>query len=166
MPLITINVDDSIKDEFLKLLEQFPEDKIQLNDEAVIEELDFVVEDEEEDEPEYFMFQTDEEEDIMPFEFDILGDDEEDKIFDVQIEFVNGRRFIGFFTKIEDVQHAVMEEEYFFSDFIILPEIDLDTVRNAITELIYNEEFFDAFEEISEDDSDTDIDEIDPIRFN
>lgn len=169
MALITINVDDDIYDDVIKKLDEFPKEKIQINDEAMIEdkyeEIDLDDEEEDDDEEDYFMF-LEEDDSIMEYQVDIIEDIEFDDTREVQITFQNGRKFMAYYSLLDEVSYTVEEEDYYFSGFIIVKEITESVVRNSVEELIYNEEFYDAFEEVKEGEDGTTLNNIDPVRRN
>lgn len=169
MALITLNIDEDIYQEVIAKLEEFPENKIQINQEAIIEEkFDDIDLDEQEhdDEEDYFMFIEDDDS-IMNYEVEIIEDIEYDDTREVQITFENGRKFFAYYSLIDEVSYTIEEEDYYFSGFIIVKEITETIIRVSIEELIYNEEFYDAFEEVNdEDNQDQKLRNIDPIRRN
>lgn len=167
MPLITLNIDESIEDKVLEFLNKLPKELVQINEEAMLEdnEIQEEIDDDSIDAEDYFMFIDDD--NIMPFEFDLIGDEETDMVFEVHMEFENGRRFFAFYVTGEDVNTALEEEGYFFSQFVIVSSLEDQNIRTSIEELIYNEEFYDAFDELPDsEEEDKNIDGIDPVRLN
>jgi len=170
MPLITIDIDESIEKDFLKILERFPKDKIKINRDAMIspQELEEIETEEEVSNldlsgDDYFMLL--EQGKIMHFEFDIISDPEFDEEMEVRLEFENGRSFFAFFTSFELVASVIESEDYYFSGLVIVRDLTPDNIRSTIEELIYNEEFFDAFEDL-EDGRTHPSGFFDPFRMN
>ncbi len=171
MPLITIDVDESIKNDVLQSLNNFPKDKIKINRDAMISPSELEKIDEEDEMPEldlddndYFMLL--ESGKIMYFNFDLVTDPEFDEEVEVRLEFENGRRFLAFFTSMELVESVIESEDYYFSGFVIVSQLDQTHIRTTIEELVHNEEFFDAFEEIDEDEERPSPRLFDPFRMN
>ena len=173
MSLITLNVDESIKDELLKTLKQFPDDKLEINSEPVLDEEEVmtfeVITDLEEDleeelyDMDYFFNEKDE---IINFKIEIEdnGDEVDAFVKEVRIIFETGDVFFGYFAVKEEVMYSVEDEGYYFGMYVVVDQIDEDTIRKVIKEMIYSEEFMDAFEKM--DFIEDDLDDIDPIRLN
>jgi len=127
MALITLNIDEDIYQEVIAKLEEFPENKIQINQEAIIEEkFDDIDLDEQEDDDEedYFMFIEDDDS-VMNYEVEIIEDIGYDDTREVQITFENGRKFFAYYSLIDEVSYTIEEEDYYFSGFIIVKELSL-----------------------------------------
>lgn len=172
MKLITLNVDESIIEELMEALKKYPEEKLTINDEPVLEiTMDEIAEitDEEDEIEDYFMI--DEEDNIMPFEVEIEKDPDYDEegTAEVHIYFENGAHYFGFFETLNEVQESIDDEDYYFSGFVIVKTLDHNTIKNSIIEMIERRDFFEAFddmEDYDDDDDDLELDDIDPIRRN
>lgn len=174
MKLITLNVDESILEELLEKLKSYPSDKLKVNDEPVLDDITMedIINIEDEDEYEdYFMINEDEE--IMDFEVELNEDPDydEDGTTEVDIIFENGRRYFGFVITMEEVSEYIEDDDYYFSGFVIVKQVEHSIVKNAIIDMIERRDFFEAFDDYDnddydDDDYDTDLDDIDPVRRN
>lgn len=180
MKLITLNIDESILSELLEKLKEYPEDKLQINEDAVIRDAsinDIVEElDDFEDtiEDDYFMLDDDNNL-IEKYEVEIIGmdeDDDEDDITQVSVKFESGKHYWALVMETEDFINDVKDIGYCHVDYIIMPKAEKKAIEAMVEDMIYSRIFLDAFNDNDdydfddEDDPNLDLDDVDPVRFN
>jgi|GEM_PF-3380815 len=127
-------------------------------DETIIEDL------EDELDSEFYIIDKGEGEyDFLDYVLEI-GELEEGESFQMMmIHFENGRVFSGYCIDLEEIKEFVKSDSYYFSNAIVLSEINEKNVRIAIQDLMERDEFYSVFEEWDEDIEESPFH---PIRMN
>lgn len=127
-------------------------------DETIFEDLE-----EELDSEFYIIDKGDGEYEFLDYVLEI-GELEEGESFQmIMVHFENGRIFSGYCIDLEEIKEFVKGDSYYFSNAIVLSEINEKNVKIAIQDLMERDEFYSVFEEWDEDIEESPFH---PIRMN
>ena len=142
-----------LEDEVKKMIENLSD-----YDESLFEDLEADLDDEF-----YLIDKEDGEYEIMDFVLEIGELIEGESFQMIMVHFENGRVFSGYCIDLEEMKEFIKIDNYYFSNAIVLSEINEENIKMAIKELIDRDEFYSVFGEWDEDIEESPFH---PIRMN